>query len=145
MSSLTDEQQIRGLIDTWSAATRAGDLIVILNLMTEDVVFLTAGNVPMRRDDFVAAFKSMAGAVEIEGHSDVQEITVSGDIAVCWNLLEVRVTPAAGGSTVKRAGNTLTVFRRGDDGKWRIWRDANMLAPAESDGRIAPVGGSDTK
>jgi ketosteroid isomerase-like protein len=84
----------------------------------------------MRRDDFVAAFKSMAGAVEIDGRSDVQEITVSGDIAVCWNLLEVRVTPMAGGATVKRAGNTLTVFRRGDDRQWRIWRDANMLAPA---------------
>ena len=130
MSSLTDEQQIRGLIDTWSEATRAGDLTAILNLMTDDVVFLTASNVPMRRDDFVAAFKSMAGAVDIEGRSDVQEITVSGDIAVCWNLLEVRVTPAAGGTTVKRDGNTLTVFRRGDDGRWRIWRDANMLAPA---------------
>jgi len=130
MSSQTDEQKIRALIDTWSAATRAGDLTAILNLMTEDVVFLTAGNAPMLRDDFISAFNSMAGAVEIDGRSDVQEITVSGDIAVCWNLLEVRVTPAAGGETVKRAGNTLTVFRRGDDGQWRLWRDANMLAPA---------------
>jgi uncharacterized protein (TIGR02246 family) len=130
MSSQTDEQKIRALIDTWSAATRAGDLTAILNLMTEDAVFLTASNVPMWREDFVSAFNSMVGAVDIDGRSDVQEITVSGDIAVCWNLLEVRVTPAAGGETVKRAGNTLTVFRRGDDGQWRIWRDANMLAPA---------------
>ena len=130
MSTQADEQKIRELIDRWSMATRAGDLTAILNLMTEDVVFLTSGNVPMRRDDFISAFNSMAGAVEIDGRSDVQEITVSGDIAVCWNLLEVRVTPAAGGETVKRAGNTLTVFRRGDDGQWRLWRDANMLAPA---------------
>jgi uncharacterized protein (TIGR02246 family) len=130
VSSQSDEQRIRVLIDEWSAATRAGDLVAIMNLMTEDVVFLTAGNVPMRREDFVAAFNSMAGAVEIDARSDVQEITVSGDIAVCWNLLEVRVTPAAGGEAVNRAGNTLTVFRRGDDGQWRIWRDANMLAPA---------------
>jgi len=130
MSSQTDEQKIRSLIDMWSAATRAGDLTAILNLMTEDVVFLTAGNAHLRREDFVSAFNSMAGAVDIDVRSDVQEITVRGDIAVCWNLLEVRVTPAAGGATVKRAGNTLTVFRRGDDGQWRIWRDANMLAPA---------------
>jgi ketosteroid isomerase-like protein len=53
-----------------------------------------------------------------------------GDVAVCWNLLEVKITPLAGGATVKRAGNTLTVLRRGADGQWRIWRDANMLAPA---------------
>jgi uncharacterized protein (TIGR02246 family) len=130
MSTQTEEQKIRALIDTWSAARRNGDLTAILNLMTEDVVFLTAGNAPMRREDFVSAFNSMVGAVDIDARSDVQEITVCGDIAICWNLLEVRVTPAAGGATVKRAGNTLTVFRRGNDRQWRIWRDANMLAPA---------------
>lgn len=127
---LSDEQQISALIDGWSEATRAGDLAAILNLMTEDVVFLTAGNSPMHREDFIAAFKSMADSVEIDGSSNVQEITVTGDLAVCWNLIEVKVTPLAGGSTIKRAGNTLTALRRGNDGQWRIWRDANMLAPA---------------
>jgi uncharacterized protein (TIGR02246 family) len=126
---LSDEQQICALIDSWSSATRAGDLAAILNLMTEDVVFLTAGNGPMHREDFIAAFKSMADSVEIDGRSSVQEITVTGDLAVCWNLIEVKVTPVTGGATVKRAGNTLTVFRRGYDRQWRIWRDANMLAP----------------
>ena len=130
MTVISDEQQIRGVIDSWLAASRRSDLTAILHLMTEDVIFLTPGNVPMRREDFIAGFKSMAGAVEIDGRSDVQEITINGDIAVCWNLLNVRVTPLAGGDTVKRAGNTLTVFRRGTDGRWRIWRDANMLAPA---------------
>jgi uncharacterized protein (TIGR02246 family) len=130
MSVISDEQQIRAVIDSWSAASRAGDLTTILNLMTEDVVFLTPGNPPMRREDFAAAFKGMVGTIEIDGRSDVQEITVSGDIAVCWNRLEVRVTPLAGGDMMKRAGNTLTVFRRGTDGQWRIWRDANLLAPA---------------
>jgi uncharacterized protein (TIGR02246 family) len=130
MSAETDEQKIRGVIDTWAAATLAGDLTAILALMTEDAVFLTAGNVPMRREDFIEKFKSMAGVVDVDARSNVQEITVNGDLAVCWNLLEVKVTPLAGGSTIKRAGNTLTVFRRGSDGQWRLWRDANMLAPA---------------
>jgi len=130
MTVISDEQQIRGVIDSWSAASRLGDLTAILHLMTEDVVFLTPGNAPMHREGFIAAFKSMSGAVEIDGRSDVQEITINGDIAVCWNLLNVKVTPLAGGDTLKRAGNTLTIFRRGTDGRWRIWRDANMLAPA---------------
>ncbi len=126
----TDEQQIRALIDQWAEATRAGDLVGILHLMTDDVVFLTAGNLPMRREEFLAAFKSIAGNVDIETRSSVQEITVNGDIAICWNLLEINTTPTAGGATVRRAGNTLTVFRHGADGRWRIWRDANMLALA---------------
>jgi uncharacterized protein (TIGR02246 family) len=130
MSAGTDEQKIREVIDKWAAATLAGDLTAILPLMTEDVVFLTASNVPMRREDFIEKFKSMAGAVEVDARSNVQELTVNSDIAVCWNLIEVKATPLAGGETMKRAGNTLTVFRRGDDGQWRLWRDANMLAPA---------------
>jgi len=128
--AVSDEQQIRAVIDSWLSGSRAGDLTALLNLMTEDVVFLTPGNMPMRREQFMNALKSMAGVVDIDGRFDVQEITVTGDTAICWNLLEISITTQAGGATVRRAGNTLTVFRRGADGQWRIWRDANMLAPA---------------
>jgi uncharacterized protein (TIGR02246 family) len=129
MSQQNDEQQIRALIEKWGKATRAGDLIALMNLMTEDVAFLTAGNLPMRGDRFAETFRSMIQSVSLDVRSDPQEITIAGDLAVCWNLLEVSITPLAGGDVMKRAGNTLTVFRRGADGQWRIWRDANMLSP----------------
>jgi uncharacterized protein (TIGR02246 family) len=125
--SKTDEEQIRALIETWLAASSAGDLDTILTLMTDDVVFLIPGNPPMRREDFVAASKSMAGKITFESRSEVQEITVHGDIATTWTHLEITITPLTGGATIKRAGNTLSVLRRGSDGQWRIWRDANML------------------
>jgi uncharacterized protein (TIGR02246 family) len=125
----SDDQQIRALIDTWVEATHAGDLTAQMNLMTEDVVFLTAGNVPMRREDYAAGFRAMVDQVSLRIRSNPQEITITGDTAICWNLLEISITPLAGGTTIKRAGNTLTVLRRGTDGQWRIWRDANMLAP----------------
>jgi uncharacterized protein (TIGR02246 family) len=125
----TDDQQIRALIDTWAEATNTGDFTAQMNLMTEDVVFLTAGNIPMRREDYAAGFHSMIDQVSLHIRSNPQEITITGDVAVCWNLLEVSITPLEGGATIKRAGNTLTVLRRGTDGQWRIWRDANMLAP----------------
>jgi len=126
--SQTDDQQIRALIDAWGEASDAGDLAAQLNLMTEDVAFLTPGHPPMRRDEFAAAFRAMIESVTLECRSNVQEITVSGDLAVCWNLLEVSFTPIEGGETRKHAGNTLTALRRGADGQWRIWRDANLLA-----------------
>ena len=123
----SDEQNIRALIDTWGAATADGDLIALMNLMADDVLFLTSGSIPMRRAEFAVAFKSMVETVRLECRSNVQEITISGDLAVCWNLLEINITPIAGGTTIKRAGNTLSVFRRGADGQWRIWRDANLM------------------
>jgi uncharacterized protein (TIGR02246 family) len=124
-----DEQQIRGLIHTWCAASTDGDLVALMNLMTEDVLFFTSGEVPMRRNDFAAAFKSMMDVVRLECRSRIQEITITDDLAVCWNLVEIDITPIGGGTTIKRAGNTLTIFRRGTDGQWRIWRDANLMAP----------------
>lgn len=124
-----DEQRIRELVDAWGRASCEGDLTAQLNMVTEDVVFLTAGSMPMRREEFAERYRTMIEQVELEVRSNPQEITVTGDLAVLWNLIEVSITPLAGGETMKRAGNTLTVLRRGDDGKWRIWRDANMLAP----------------
>lgn len=132
MSQPTDEQDaqhIRALIDTWCEASASGDLTAQLNLLTPDVIFLTPGRAPMRRDEFAAQFRAAIEVVSIKCRSNVQEITISGDLAICWNLLEVSFTPIEGGDTRKHAGNVLTVFRRGSDGQWRIWRDANMLLP----------------
>ncbi len=133
MSQPTDEhdqQKIRAVIDAWCEASSAGDLTAQFQLMTPDIVFLTAGRAPMRRDEFATGFRAMMEVATIKCRSHVQEITVSGDLAVCWNLLEVSFTPIEGGETRKHAGNVLTVFRRGTDGQWRIWRDANLLTPA---------------
>jgi uncharacterized protein (TIGR02246 family) len=129
MSQQTDEQQIRALIAKWMELSRGGDFDARMALIADDVLFLTPGNPPMRRDDFIAATKSMEGKIQIDGHADVKEVTVEGDLATCWIWLEVSVTPLAGGDTMNRAGNVLSVFRRGTDGRWRIWRDANLLAP----------------
>jgi uncharacterized protein (TIGR02246 family) len=126
----SDDKQIRALIDAWGEASAAGDLTAQLNLMTQDVAFFTPGRAPMRREEFAAGFRAMMEVATLECRSNVQEITVSGDLAVCWNLLEVFFTPIEGGETRKHAGNVLTALRRGADGQWRIWRDANLLVPA---------------
>ena len=39
----SDEQRIRELVATWMSATKQGDLATVLDLMTDDVVFLVVG------------------------------------------------------------------------------------------------------
>lgn len=124
--STTDEQQIRAAIELWLDASRRGDLATVMNLMTDDVVFLTPGNPPMSRADFEQRSLAAIGKTSMDGKADMQEITVFGDIAICWNYLAITITPE-GGVPIRRAGNVLSVFRRGKDGQWRIWRDANLL------------------
>jgi ketosteroid isomerase-like protein/predicted alpha/beta hydrolase family esterase len=61
---------------------------------------------------------------------DVQglDITVDGDLAMSWGKLEIEIKPKSGGPAKTAQGYTLSGFRRGVDGRWRIFRDANMLS-----------------
>ena len=124
-----DEQAIRDLIGTWHRATASGDLPRILNLMAEDVVFLVAGQPPMRgRDAFAAGFKEALKNAHIESSSDIQEIHVNGDWAYVWNYLVVVMTPKDGKPPQRRTGNVLSVMRKQGEDKWLMFRDANLLA-----------------
>ena len=74
----SDEQEIRELVATWMSATKAGDIETVLSLMTDDVVFLVAGQQPFGKQQFAAAMKPPATAHRmplIDGHSEIQEIT----------------------------------------------------------------------
>ncbi|MEJ8835144.1 YybH family protein [Ramlibacter sp. AN1133] len=126
-----DEQQIRELIRTWMEASKAGDTDTVLDLVTEDVVFLLPGRPPMRRDEFAAMSRSQAvpAAPRIEGDAEIQEVQVAGDWAFLWTRLSVKVTPP-GGAPMERAGHTLTVLRK-EQGRWRLARDANLLVPVQ--------------
>jgi uncharacterized protein (TIGR02246 family) len=129
-----DEAEIRQLVATWAAATQAGDIETVLDLMTEDVVFLLPNQHSMiGRAAFKEATLAMAsqGAATFEGKSDIQEITVTGEWAFMWTKLQVVITPPDGGATMTRAGFTMSVLRK-DKGKWRIARDANLLSPVAS-------------
>ena len=127
----SDEQEIRRLIATWMAATKAGDMETVLSLMTQDVVFLLPGRPPMiGKSAFAAAGQGQSGqeAPTFDGTSEIQEIKVLGEWAFMWTKLSVVVTPPGGAAPMKRAGHTLSVLNK-QNGKWLLARDANMLAP----------------
>lgn len=112
------------------AATKAGDIEKVLSLMPDDALFLMPGRPVMDKAGFAVAGRAQAekDAPTFDGTSKIQEITVLGDWAFMWTKLSVVVTPAAGGPSMKRAGHTLSILRK-QDGRWRLVRDANMLAP----------------
>jgi uncharacterized protein (TIGR02246 family) len=122
-----DERAIRELIDTWMAASRAGDTQTVLGLMTDDVVFMVPGREPFGKQEFAAMSQGMRD-VRVEGSSEIRELRVLGDWAYLRSYLQIAVTPL-GGNSVKRAGYTLTILRKQPDGRWLLARDANLLTP----------------
>lgn len=125
----SDEDAIRNLVATWHAATAAGDVARILPLMADDVVFLTAGNPPMRgRHGFEEGLITLLQRYRINSSSQIREIEISGNLAYCWSFLTVTVSSLDGRSTNGRVGDALTILRKQPDGDWVVVRDANMLA-----------------
>ena len=122
-----DEQAIRDLVDTWLAASKAGDLPTVLSLMADDVVFMVPGQEPFGKEAFAANNRNMKD-LRIEGTSEIQELEVLGDWAWMRNRLKVTFTPPNGKPTV-HSGYTLTILRKNPDGKWVLARDANLLTP----------------
>jgi uncharacterized protein (TIGR02246 family) len=122
-----DRQAILDLMQTWREATARGDLDTILGLMTDDAVFLTPGNDPMSRERFAEIFRGFDDGLRIDAQQEVRDVVVSVDLAYAWTHLVVTMTAADGGRNT-RSGHVLTVFRRGAEGRWRLARDANLLA-----------------
>lgn len=124
-----DEQSIRNLIALWHSATAAGNVDIVLNLLSEDAVFLSTGQPPMRgRDAFANGLRGLLLQRRIESTFEIHEIVISGDLAYAWTQLHVRIVTRETGDAMVRAGNALSILHREVDGAWRVTRDANMLA-----------------
>jgi len=120
-----DERAIRNVIDTWMVATRKGDIETVLSLMADDVIFMVRGQKPFGKEAFAAAFRGMTN-VRFEGQSHIEELKVLGNWAYLRNYIEMTITPEQG-APVHRAGYTLTILRKQEDGRWVLARDANLV------------------
>ncbi len=128
-----DEQAIRNVVATWMSASKAGDVDAVLELMTDDVVFLVAGQPPMSGKTAYAAAaepQRQPGGPKVDGRSEIQEIKVLGDWAFMWTRLTVHVQVPGQPAPMIRAGHTLTILQK-QNGRWLLARDANMLASVQ--------------
>ncbi len=123
-----DVQAIRTLIETWLRATREADVEAVLALMAPDVVFLAAGQPPMvGREAFERGMRQWMADHVVESRSQIEEIEVAGDMAYCRTQLKITLISKHGNTPIERSGHTLSILRKGADGKWLLARDANML------------------
>ena len=127
MSAGEDERQIRKLIDAWIAASNGRNLPALMDMMTDDVVFMTPGRAPFGKAEFAADVERMKG-VAIDARAEVQEIEVSGPRAYIRNHIQVELT-SPGQAPKRMSGYAMSVLRKEADGRWRIARDANLVRP----------------
>ena len=125
----SDERAIREVHSTWIDAVNAGDLVRLLTLMADDVVFLNPGRAPFGRDGFSAGFSAAHQQSRIRCISELEEVVVVGEVAYTRSRDSLSVTPRAGGEATQLAGHRITVYRKQPDGRWLLARDAHTLSP----------------
>lgn len=122
-----DEQSIRELVEKWLTASKTGDVATLVNLMADDVIFMTPGREPFGKEAFAA---SDDRPVLKEATSDIQELEVLGNSAWMRNYLDLNIE-FPNGETKRQAGYTLTILKKNSAGQWVISRDANLLMPKQ--------------
>jgi uncharacterized protein (TIGR02246 family) len=128
-----DETAIRALVESWCEAAREGNVAGMLELMTDDALFLVPGAPPMQgRHAFEQGFHTALAAFTIDSKAEVLEVEVCGTLAWCRTQLNVTMVPRAGGPLVRRAGPVLSVFRKNALGHWQLARDANLIQPDQA-------------
>lgn len=119
-----DERAIRALVADFLRAAEAHDVAAMLGMMSDDAVFQIPGAAPFGKDAF-ATFAGGARASRIKVESSrLEELAVLGDWAFGRTHLALEITPPEGGPQ-RRIGHTLSIFKRGPQGKWLLARDSN--------------------
>ena len=125
---MTDEDAIRVLIADWHRFSAAGDLQNVLRLMSDAVVFLTAGHEPMiGRGTFEKLSEGTQDQVRFESTYEIEEVRVVGSLAFTRTFLNVTTIPSSGTAPTRRSGRTLSILEKQPDGSWLMIRDANLL------------------
>ncbi len=126
-----DERVIREVHSTWIDAVNAGDLIRLLSLMADDVVFLGPGQAPLGRGGFSPGFSVAHQQARINCISELDNVVVVGEVAYTLSRDSLSATPRSGGEAMQLAGHRITVYRKQPDGRWLLTRDAHTLSPVE--------------
>ena len=126
---MNDEQVIRETILNWLAASKQGDAQSLAAMLDDDMLFVVRGRSPFGKQEFLAG--SQGKPYAFEANANVREVVVNGNWALTRVELLIEVTARKGMKQMQLKGPTMTVWRKTATGRWLIWRDANMVAPAE--------------
>lgn len=127
------EQDLNGLDEfslAWRSAYQAGDFELMRDLYEPDAWLMTRDQPARKGVDAILAYfassRQAGGSAKIK--FETEQVNIDGDYAfktAIWWL----DSPHAVGEPVRDSGRSLVIFKRGSDGKWRLWRDIDNNTP----------------
>lgn len=127
-ASADDREQIEEITAAWEEYDRTRDVSAIADYLAEDVVIMPPGDSPVAGK---VAVKEWLDQPEEEGDGDlpqwIEEIHVSGNLAVVYAAKEGTRVPDDGDKPVEVSYKGLDVYRSSEKGEWKqiisIWND----------------------
>ena len=111
--------------EAYTAAINSNNLDALMNMMTEDVVFLAAHAPPMVGKAEVRPWvKGYFDAFQTHWQKTTQEFVVTGEWAFERYHYKSTDTPREGGEPFVDTGWGLVIYHHDADGTWRVARDA---------------------
>lgn len=129
ISSVSDEKDIR-FTEQWRKAYEANDFVALEDLYAPDAWLMSQGQ-PARKGtkniiNYLEALRASGMSADVITADE--ELIIDGDYAFSttkwWHEL-----PFENGELMRNSGRSFVVFKRGDDGKWRLWRAIKHETP----------------
>lgn len=126
----TDRTSILQHGSEWSRLYESGDVDAMRDLYEADAWLMTHGAPAKKGVDAILAYlksaKASAGTVAFD--ISPEQVIIDGDYGFLISKYWMDIKPAKG-SAVTQAGRSMLIYKKGADGKWRIWRDIDNQAP----------------
>ena len=131
VAQTVEEDEVRAARTAWDEAYSAGAVIRLMELYTDDAVSMAPGfPASVGRDAIEADLGGFLAEHETQHETDIEDILVEGDLAIERATYTDEITPQ-GGETFTEHGKHIVVYRRGEDGAWRVlWEIWNANEPA---------------
>lgn len=119
---------IEGLTREYIAAIERKDIARLIDLNSDDVVYLPPGQAPIVGKTAVRQMFEMffAQFSSIEQSAATSEIKVFGDRALAWGPEAMKLTTHSG-QVIELTGHGMTLMARQEDGSWKFVRGINNL------------------
>jgi len=132
----SDREAFLRLGQEWVEAVHHGDVDRLLDLVTDDVIFMPH-NAPsiVGRTAVEQSYRAVFAGFEVDQTLAPEEIQVGGDWAFVRGTDAIEMKPLAGGDPIVGRGRGISILRRGQDGSWKFARGiTNTESPGTNSG-----------
>lgn len=127
-----DVQAIKEVAAAWDKVWNAGNAEALASFYTADAIAMGPNHPALLGKDAIrTSSRKYFDQFREENRSVVEDVRVSGDLAVARGTQETITKPKAGGNSVQDKAKWITAFERQPDRSWKVlWEIYNSDLPA---------------